>query len=102
ARRRTPGEADADPGLAAEHAQPAERVPVRATLPVRGGAVPSGGAESRGDRAGASGAVLQPGPRGRVAAAAARRRGVNANGSASGNALVEVEDLKVYFPIRSG
>ena len=39
ARRRPPAAAAADPGLAAEHAQRAGRVPVRAPLPLRGGAV---------------------------------------------------------------
>ena len=44
-------------------------------------------------------ALLQPGARGRVAALAARRRGCV---SSNGTPLVEIDDLKVWFPIRSG
>ena len=36
------------PGRAAEHAEPAERVPVRAALPLRGRAVAAAGAAARG------------------------------------------------------
>ena len=86
-----PSEADADPGVAAQHAERAGRVPVRASLPLRGRAVAPGGAAARRARARASGALLQPGARRRVATPATRRGRMSANG----NALVQVEDLKV-------
>ncbi len=53
----------------------ADRVPVRAPVPLRGRAVPRAGAAPRGDRAGPPRPVLQPGARRRVAALATGRRG---------------------------
>ena len=89
-------------GAPREHAQPADGVPVRAALPLRG-------RRSRceelppleRDRARPPRRVLQPGPGRRVAASRARRRrGVTRRNG--GGPLVEVDDLKVWFPIKSG
>ena len=100
ARRGAAPEADADSRVAAEHAQRAgrARLPVRTALPLRGRAVAAGGPAARRARAGPARALLQPGAGGRVAAHASRRCGVNTNGTP----LVDVDDLKVWFPIRSG
>src|SRR5207248_5710487 len=71
-----------------------------AAVPVRSRSLAPRGAAARRDRARASGRVLQPGPGRRVGPRA--RRG---DGLMSGNGagpLVELEHLKVYFPIKSG
>src|SRR5207249_1513834 len=101
ASRRGPARAPApDRGLASEHAAGANGLPVPAPLSLRGRPLSSAGAPACRDRAGAQGGVLQPGP--------GRRVGSGAGGShrmSSGNGggpLVEIENLKVYFPIKSG
>src|SRR4029453_6217384 len=66
-------------------------------LRVRGRAVAAGGAAARRDRAGPQGRLLQPGRRGRGGAHPPRDGGMSANGS-----LVQVENLRVWFPIKSG
>src|SRR5918994_3498346 len=72
-------------------------MPLPAALPVRGRAVARGGSAARGDRARPLRRLLQPRARRRVGARASR------NGmSTHRGPLVELDELKVYFPIRSG
>ena len=86
-----------DRGRPARHALPAAGVPVRPALPVRGRAVPPGGAAARAGRARPQGRVLQPGRRRRVGADSSGGVAVSSNGT-----LVELDDVKVWFPIKSG
>jgi ABC-type microcin C transport system duplicated ATPase subunit YejF len=97
ARRTAPLAAEADRRRAARHAEPSGRVPVPTAMPLRGRAVARGGSAARRDRAGPLRRVLQPGARRRVGARA-RGHGLSANGGP----LVELDELKVYFPIKSG
>src|ERR687897_443436 len=72
-------------------------MPLPAALPVRGRAVARGGSAARGDRARPLRRLLQPRARRRVGARASH------NGmSTHRGPLVELDELKVYFPIRSG
>ena len=98
-RCRPQGEAAPDRGPAPGHAFRAGRLPVSAALPVRGRAVATGASAATRGRAGALGRVLQPGSRERLGGA--EGGGDRAAMSADGN-LVEVEKLKVWFPIKSG
>ena len=88
-------------GAAAGHAQPRRRAcPFQPRCRLRGRAVAPGGAAAARDRAGHWVACFNPVPAERVGeqrAKAARRRRCSAD---NGN-LVEVEHLKVWFPIKS-
>src|SRR5207237_7064253 len=97
--RGPPRGAPADRGRAEGHAAAAERVPVPAALPLRGRAVAARGAAARRDRAGAQGRLLQSRPRRGVGADARGGDGMTTDGAGP---LVELDGLKLYFPIKSG
>src|SRR5439155_25820735 len=84
-------------GYAARHAERTDVVPVRPSLSLRGGAVAPRAAAAPRDRAGPQGCLLQPGARRRVGSHTAGSYGMSANGN-----LVELDELKFWFPIRSG
>ena len=79
--------------------QATDGVSIRAAVPLRGCSLDPGGAAARARGAGPRGRVLQPGARRRVGADSVGRRGGLIE---NGGALVELEDLRVWFPIRSG
>src|SRR5262249_40350534 len=88
-------QAAADRGRAAAPEERADRLPVRGALLQRASNVPREGAAARRARAGSPRRVLQPGSRRPVGA---RERSVRR----MTEHLVEVENLKIYFPIKSG
>ena len=98
--RRTIVRPPADRGTAAQHAEPAVRLSVRAplSLPPRYllGAAPSTGVARRWP----AGGLLQPGRSGRVEAQSSRR--ANRVTAGMGSTLVELDDVRVWFPIKSG
>ena len=101
AARRAPAcGAEPDRRAAAEHARAADVVPLRSTLPLPHRALHDRAAAARRARARPRGRLLQPGRRGRVAAERPGEHGVSAVDP--GQALVEVDDLRVWFPITSG
>ncbi len=97
ARRVAEDQAQADRGAAAQHARAAGGLPVPAALPLRGRALPQGGSAAGRDRAWPLRGLLQPGAGGGVGEDPRGGDGVSTNG-----ALVRLEDLKVWFPIKSG
>src|SRR5262249_11493226 len=81
------------------HAARAAGLPLRAALLVRGAAVARGGAAARRGRARALRRLLQPRAGGRLAARDGGRMSTNGSG---GNTLVQLEALRICFPIKSG
>ena len=100
ARHRPAAAAPPDPRRAAEHAQRAGLVPVRAAVPQPDRPVHRRAPAARAPRHGAARGVLQPRRGGRVAAVATRGRG--GVSSTNGGPLVELDDLRVWFPIKQG
>ena len=100
ARRAPACGAEPDRRPAAEHARAADVVPVRSTLPLPHRALHGRAAVARRARARPRGRLLQPGRRGRVAAERPGEHVVSA--VEPGQTLVEVDDLRVWFPITSG
>src|SRR5262249_22662493 len=101
ARRGRARRAQPDPGLAARHAHPAALLPLSAALPLRRRRVRRARAAARRGRARPLRRLLQPGAGRGMDVEPHGGRGVSDVAAQNGD-LVDVTDLKVYFPIKSG